>query len=262
MDRFSDNHDDMAVLSARQAEEALSRREVTDPMVRKAATVVADLRMALREEPRPEVSRIHLLTLLGIAESEGLLRSRRAGRTTRRRAGGLALAATLLVGGGLAAALTGGQDALQAESRRTPQVRTSPKAGPPADAGGQEHASASAREDPGSDVAAVARDPGLSGCRKGQSVAAVASSNATAHRQDGPRPHDPCARAAGEGRPRDGEIGGAGGSPRGGLSKGPGHGRQTAEVASGGAAGGGASAGGGPPAFAGGKGPGGPPEGR
>jgi hypothetical protein len=100
---------------------------------------------------------------------------------TRRRIGGLALAATLVLGGGLAAAAT-----LRPQAGEEGWVGATQAGQPPEQAA---HGQA---------VAAVAQDETLTGCEKGQAVAAVASSKAGEHRQDQAEKPNPCDGGDGE----------------------------------------------------------------
>jgi hypothetical protein len=184
MDLLDDYRDEMDALSSEQVEAVLSGRVPQEPVAARAATLVDDLRQALREDPAPEVARTHLTAMLAAAEESGLTRSRRSIMPvlTRRRLGGLALAATLVLGGGLAAALTPPELPEQAAEEAHEAVGQGPDVAEEASAHGKA-------------VSELAQDPTLEGCEKGQAVAALASSKADDHRQDDANRTDPCAQA-------------------------------------------------------------------
>lgn len=194
MDLLDDYRDEMDALSSEQVEAVLSGRVPREPAAARAAALVVDLRQALREDPAPEVARTHLAAVLAAAEESGLTRSRRSIMPvlTRRRMGGLALAATLVLGGGLAAALPPPELPEQAAQEAHEAVGQGPDVAEDASAHGKA-------------VSELAQDPTLEGCEKGQAVAALASSKAGDHRQDGADRPDPCAR---EGEVENGQNGG------------------------------------------------------
>jgi hypothetical protein len=183
MDLLDDYRDEMDALSSEQVEAVISGRVPREPAAARAATLVEDLRDALREEPSSEVARAHLAAMAAAAEESGLTRSRRLTMpaVTRRRIGGLTLAATLVMGGGLAAAVTQPELPDQASEEAWANVGQGPEVAAEASAHGKA-------------VAAVAQDPTLEGCQKGQAVAEVASSKADDHRQD-EADRDPCVQA-------------------------------------------------------------------
>jgi hypothetical protein len=184
MDLLDDYRDEMEALSPEQVEAVLSGRVAREPVAARAATLVEDLREALREEPSPEVARAHLAAMVAAAEESELSRSIRSGMPvlTRRRIGGLALVATLMMGGGLAAAVTQPELPEQASEEAWANVGRGPEVAAEASAHGKA-------------VSAVAQDPTLEGCEKGQAVAEVASSKGAEHRQDDADRPDPCAQA-------------------------------------------------------------------
>jgi hypothetical protein len=202
MDLLDDYRDEMDALSSEQVEAVISGRVPREPAAARAATLVEDLRDALREEPSPEVARAHLAAMAAAAEESGFTRSRRLTMpaVTRRRIGGLTLAATLVMGGGLAAAVTQPELPDQASEEAWANVGQGPEVASEASAHGKA-------------VAAVAQDPTLEGCQKGQAVAEVASSKADDHRQD-EADRDPCVQVervdGGENGSGSGNGGGSG----------------------------------------------------
>jgi hypothetical protein len=265
MGRLDDYRDEMDALSSEDVEALLSGRVPGGPPAARVATLVADLRDALLEDPAPQVARDHLAVLLAEAEGSGLTGTRRPLRRTRRRVGGLALAAALVIGGGVAAAVTSADDVPGAGARSVP-----PMAAPAVDATSQEQEAMSLRQEMASDasahgraVSAAAQDATVEGCEKGQAVAEVASGKASENRQNsGDRP-DPCERgqqggtgggngtgeeasAFGEGIAEDAKAGGRDfGEDKAAQAQTGGVGEQTASQPSGGAGEGGAQ--GGPP---------------
>jgi hypothetical protein len=269
MGPVDDYGDEMDALSPEQVEAVLSGRVPGVPAAARAAALVEDLRGALREEPSPEVTRAHLAAVVAAAEESGLTRSTRSHPpvVARRRVGGLAVAATLVIGGGLTAAAIQPELPEEADGGAWESIGPGPEVA--------EVAEVAEEVSPhGQAVAAVAQDPTLEGCQKGQAVAALASSKATEHRRDDADRPDPCARAdrpAGRG---NGEEASAFGKATAEQAKadgkafgertsteahtdGAGFGRETADTASGGRAGGDGSPGGGTPAGAPGGLPGG-----
>jgi hypothetical protein len=258
MGPVDDYGDEMDALSTDQVEAVLSGRVPGMPVAARAAALVEDLRVALREEPSPEVTRAHLAAMVAAAEESGFTRSRRSRlpAVARRRMGGLAVAATLAIGGGLSAA------AIQQELPEEAGGRAWESVGPGAEVA-EVAKMAQEVSAHGKAVAAVAQDPSLEGCQKGQAVAAVASSKAAEHRRDDTDRPDPCTRAdrpAGRGKEAS-AIGKATAEQAKADRKafgeqtateahtsGAGFGREAADTASGGKAGGAVSPGGGPPA--------------
>jgi hypothetical protein len=279
MDRLDDYRDEMDALSSKEVEAVLSGRVPAGPAAARAAALVADLRGALREEPAPEVGRLHVAALL--AEAERSVPTGRMGssRRTRRGVGGVALAAALVIGGGVAAAVIQTDDP-PPEARRVPAVAdpaaadaaTQGREAIPGGMGVSPDASAH-----GQAVGSAARDRTVEGCGKGQAVGGLASSNAAADRQNsGGRP---CARgrqdgngdgnsrgdessAFGQGIAENAKAGGRDfGQEKAAQAQEGGIGRETADQASG-SAGASGGQGGPPPGTPGGEAPpskGGPP---
>jgi hypothetical protein len=184
MDLFDDYEDEMDAVTPEQMEAVLSGRVPGDPAAARAAALVEDLRDALLEEPSPEATRAHLAAMVAAAEEMVPIRSRRSAMpdVTRRRIGGVVLAATLMMGGAVAAAVTQQEPAEQAFEEAWANVGRGPEVAAEASVHGKA-------------VSAVAHDPTLEGCEKGQAVAAVASSKAAEHPQDDADRLDPCAQA-------------------------------------------------------------------
>jgi hypothetical protein len=189
-----DYQDEMEALSPEEIDAVLGGGTPRDPRAARAAALVTDLRRALREDPAPEVASAHVDAMVAAAGARPGGRSAMLA-STKRRIGGVGLAAALMLGGSLAAAVTLPP---QADDR----VRQAVERGSSVSADGSVSGEASAH---GKAVQAVAQDPGVEGCRKGQAVAEVASSKAEGPPDEVDRP-DPCERG------QHGEPGSEGGS--------------------------------------------------
>jgi hypothetical protein len=213
-----DYTDDMDRPDSRLIEAALRGRSTGDPALDRAAQLVADVRLALLEDPGPEVAARHLTAMAVAARAGGEsgavpARGRPGGR---RRIAGLALAATLILGAGVATAITLPD---RASDRAEEAVAEAPgRGGSESEPVPIETSEASAH---GQEVSELARDDSLPGCEKGQALSDLASSNADGHRNDDPERNDPCAMGQGGGS--------AGGGDRG--EEASGHGRTTGQEA-------------------------------
>lgn len=180
--------DEMDALSPEQIDAVLSGRH-PDPAAARAATLVADLRNTLVEEPSPQVAGRHVEAMIAARVDPG--RSRRSeipvltSRRRKRGIGGLALAAVLVMGSGLAAAVTPpGQPAVTLPDQALDEAREDV---------GQDAQVADEASAHGQAVTELAQDPTREGCDKGLAVAAVASSRAG---EEAPElPDSPCTRA-------------------------------------------------------------------
>jgi hypothetical protein len=104
-----DYENEMGLLSAEQVEAVLSGRPPQDSVGVRAGVAVAEVRLALTEEPPPALAARHLAAMFeAAATARSVVKSRRSPSlpARSRRVAAMVLAATLVLGVGIGAALT------------------------------------------------------------------------------------------------------------------------------------------------------------
>jgi hypothetical protein len=196
MDLFDDYQDEVERLTDAEIDTLLSG---ADRLAGSVATLIRDVRLDLLENPSPDVAARHLAAMAAVRPQEPVRPNARAARRRRhllprKRLTAIAFAAALLFLAGLAAAVTLPNKPDQPDPGTLPT--TAPSVAPTEELA----------EEPthGRAVAEVAKDPALTGCEKGQAVAAVASAKAAEPRSNPDQKNDPCARGEtrGEAKPR------------------------------------------------------------
>ena len=191
MDLFDDYQDEVDRLTDAEIDALLSGE---DHLARPVATLIRDVRLGLLENPSPGIAARHLAAMAAVRPQEAARPTsqgarRRSHLLPRKRLTAIALAAALLFLAGLAAAVTLPNKPGEPDPDTLPT--TAPSVAPTEELA----------EEPthGRAVAEVAKDPSLTGCEKGQAVAAVASAKAVEHRNNPDQKNDPCAPGEAEG---------------------------------------------------------------
>jgi hypothetical protein len=180
-----DYQDEMDRVDPRLIDAALQGRETGEPVLDRAALLVADLRRVLLEGSLPEAAgHLEAMAVAAGEEARGstsVLSKRRAAR--RRRMASMPLAAALVLGTGLA----WGAGALPDPASERAEEALADAQGAGSQMGGTEALEGATH---GQEVSAVAGEDSLQGCEKGRAVSEVASSKGN---RQGPG-HDPCVR--------------------------------------------------------------------